>query len=288
MPLTAIGGSTGTVVIGNEGTGFFPEVLHPNVQTYVGAQASVGYIMSVNEIDAVNNLVWSMVGTGIWDKMQIVYPCIGNSTTGGNSFKWNLKDTSTFNITFQGSWTFASTGMQIAAANIANRGLTGYTPNIHSIVGDAHISIYLRNFATGVTPSVFGSYYNLEGGGLITGSQSPIGNINTWVQNAVSPSGLVSISGFSGGMLIGSRLTSNSVAINTLNGGIRSASLNTGSGVRNSQQIWIGTGQIIGNSTSASPQEIAFASIGFGLTRPQISSFYNIVQAFQTKLGRQV
>jgi hypothetical protein len=288
MPLTALGGASGTVVIGDEATGFFPEVLHPNVQAYVGAQASVGYIMSVNEIDAVNNLVWAMVASGIWDKMEIVYPCIGNNA---NSFKWNLKDTTTFNITFLGSWVFASTGMQIAAANTANRGATGYTPSVNQTLGSAHISVYIRNFYTsGTTGGIFGAYAQFSGfGTLIGASTSLAGSADGWVQNSGSTSGRVSLSGYSGGMLIASRTTSNVVAINTLNGGIASAAINAWSNSRVTLQVHIGcTFGGTGSLQICQPQEIAFASLGLGLTRIDIKNFYLIVQAFQTKLGRQV
>lgn len=284
MPFTTIYDG-GTRVIGDTSiTGIVPQSIHPNVFAYIAAQNSVGYAMSRVEIDAVNNLVWGMVGSGLWDKMQVVYPCIGNNAA---SFKWNLKDTTTFNITFQGSWIYASTGMQIAAANLANRGLTGWFPNINGAVGDVHISIYVRNFATTVTSSLFGSYYSLAGGGVMVGGQVTANNINTWVQNAGTISGTIPISGYSGGMLIGSRLTSTGVAISTLNGGIASSNLNTTTGVRNSQQVWIGNAQII-SGVAAVPQEIAFASLGLGLSRIDMRNFYTIVQAFQTKLGRQV
>lgn len=292
MPLTAIGGAAGTVTIGNESTGFFPEVLHPDVQAYVGAQASVGYIMTVNEIDAVNNLVWAMVGSGIWDKMQVVYPCIGNATTGANSFKWNLKNIASFNITFFGSWTFAQTGMQVATTSRSNYGRTGYTPSVNQTLNSAHASIYLRNFylSSTLAAGVFGSYGQFEGQGTLIGvSQYVANSANMTCQNAGPQlSGTINLTGKAGGLLTVTRNSTQAQSFSALNDGFITGAIGTSSANRTIREMWIGTDNISGGANLPQPQEIAFASIGLGLSRVDIRNFYAIVQAFQTKLGRQV
>jgi hypothetical protein len=290
MPLTALGGSAGTVVVGESTTNAYAQTLHPNVSAYIAAQASIGYAMTRTEIDAVNNLVWAMVANDLWDKMEVVYPCIGNNAA---SFKWNLKNTATFNITFFGSWIYASTGMQVAAANAANRGATGYTPSVHQTVGDAHISVYCRNFyLAGVTAPVFGAYGQFSGGGFSVGASSSVaGSADGWVQNTGSGSGRISLSGYSGGMLTASRITSSSVSFSTINNFVRFAALNTPASppTRVSLQINVGSSFTgTGVMTASQPQEVAFASMGLGLTPQQCRNYYFIVQSFQTALGRQV
>lgn len=287
MPLTALGGTAGTVVIGDTTTTVFPQTLHPNVMAYVAAQSSIGYAMTRIEIDAVNNLVWGLVANDLWTKMQVIYPCIGNNAA---SFKWNLKDTTTFNLTFAGSWTYASTGMQVAAANIANRAGTGYTPSTHQTLDNAHISVYVRNFYTaGVTGSIFGSYYSLGGGGTAVGASNGIaGSADGWCINLGGGSGRLSLSGYAGGMLTATRITASSVASNILNGGLRSTTLPATSGTRVAFEITIGSSASGASYVACEPQEIAFATIGLGLTQRDVINFYNIVQSFQTTLGRQV
>ena len=44
----------------------------------------------------------------------------------------------------------------------------------------------------------------------------------------------------------------------------------------------------IGGGSLFSSREQAFASIGFSLTNSEATTFYNLVQAFQTSLSRQV
>jgi hypothetical protein len=284
MPLTALGGTSGTVVIGDTTTAVFPQTLHPSVNAYIAAQRSVGYIMTRVEIDAVNNLVLAMVANDLWDKMQVIYPCIGNNAA---SFKWNLKDTTTFNITFQGSWVYASTGMQVAAASTANRGLTGYTPSVHQTLDNAHISVYVRNFYTaGTNGSIFGAYNQFGGGGTMIGISAQVaGSTDSWCINIGSMSGRTSLSGYTGGMFTVSRLTASGYASNVLNNNARSTVLPGTSGTRVPSEIWIGTAQ---GSTACQPQEIAFATIGLGLNQRNVINLYNIVQSFQTALGRQV
>ena len=287
MPLTALGGTAGTVVIGDSTTTVFPQTLHPNVMAYVAAQSSIGYAMTRTQIDAVNNLVWGLVANDLWTKMQVIYPCIGNN---GNSFKWNLKDTTTFNLAFTGSWTYASTGMQVAASNAANRAATGYTPSTHQTLDNAHISVYVRNFYTaGVTGSIFGAYNSLGGGGTAVGASNGIaGSADAWCINVGGSSGRLSLSGYAGGMLTATRITASSVASNILNGGLRSTTLPATSGTRVASEIYIGATLVTGTFTACQPQEIAFATIGLGLTQRDVINFYNIVQSFQTTLGRQV
>jgi hypothetical protein len=296
MPLTAIGGASGTVTIGNETTGFFPEVLHPNVQAYVGAQASVGYIMSVNEIDSVNNLVWAMIGSGLWDKMQVVYPCIGNSTTGANSFKWNLKDISTKNLVFTGAWTFASTGMQVSTRSSAIFANTGYNSLADQQFQNVHMGIYIRNFSTG-SPNLGGAiagYYRSNSSGGVGGTMiSPGAALNTaygWCQNLGTTSGNLSTSGISGGLLTVTRSASIPNGLHTLNGLQRVGSALAAGGNTEifSINFYLGRANVVAATVTVDPQEFAFASIGRGFTRTDIQNYYSIVQGFQTKLGRQV
>jgi hypothetical protein len=295
MPLTAIGGASGTVTIGNETTGFFPEVLHPNVQAYVGAQASVGYTMSVNEIDSVNNLVWAMIGSGLWDKMQVVYPCIGNSTTGANSFKWNLKDISTKNLVFTGAWTFAPTGMQISTRSNSIFANTGYNSLADQQFNNVHMGIYIRNFSTGspnLGAGIAGYYVGAAAGGKGGVMIAPGQALNTaygWCQNLGATSGNLSTSGVVGGLLTVTRSASVPTGLHTLNGLQRVTVIGGTSNTETfNQNFLLGRAVVVPGVVTVDPQEFAFASIGRGFTRTDIQNYYSIVQGFQTKLGRQV
>ena len=292
MPLTTIYGD-GIRVIGNDSPALIPQPLHPNVSSYVAAQSSAGYAMTLVEVDAVNNLVWAMVGNGIWDKMQVVYPCIGNSTIGANAFKWNLISTTANTLAFTGAWTFASTGMQISTRNSTSYAQTSYNLSTNQSQYNAHLSVYLRNFATGspVSGFVAGAYWsNTVGGqgGTAIAPGNAVGTSYGWIQNTGGTSGALSISGYSGGFLLVNR-TSNTSGFQYLNGGIRVGSnFPTANAGRDSITMRLGNGLNNLQTNTSDPQEIAFVSVGTGLTRTEISNLYAIVQSYQTALGRQV
>jgi hypothetical protein len=295
MPLTTIYDG-GTRVVGSTSQPLLPQPLHPNVSAYIVAQASVGYIMTRVEVDAVNNLVWSMVGSGLWDKMQVVYPCIGNSTTGANSFKWNLKDISTKNLVFTGAWTFASTGMQVSTRSSAIFANTGYNSLTDQQFQNVHMGIYIRNFSTG-SPNLGGAiagYYRSNTSGGVGGTMiSPGAALNTaygWCQNLGTSSGILSTSGISGGLLTVTRSASIPNGLHTLNGLQRVGGALAAGGNTEifSINFYLGRANVVAATVTVDPQEFAFASIGRGFTRTDIQNYYSIVQAFQTTLGRQV
>ncbi len=66
MPLTTIYGD-GTRIVGDANA--LEQTLHPTVMAYINIMHSPtggNYAMSVNEIDAVNNMVQALVSNGIW------------------------------------------------------------------------------------------------------------------------------------------------------------------------------------------------------------------------------
>jgi len=276
MPLTALGGDAGTVVIGDTTTTVFPQTLHPSVNAYIAAQKSIGYVMTRTEIDAVNNYVLGLVGIGVWDKIQALYPCIGNNAA---SFKWNLKDTTAFNLVFTGTWVYASTGMRGngASGTLAN---TTFNPAISSTLGNVHISIYLRNNAPSGNNYIMGNYSTT---GFAFQLSATLANfyVNQASVNQIS----LTSPAWSGGMLIGSRVSGVSFAL--LNNSFKRVSpLLTEAASFRSAVISLGgnTGQSQGGALS----EIAMASIGRGLTQIEANAFYVLTQIYQTELGRQV
>jgi hypothetical protein len=70
--------------------------------------------------------------------------------------------------------------------------------------------------------------------------------------------------------------------VSQISGGVNSTTLSTNS-------FWLGaTNNFSGGAYYFSPRELAFATIGEGLTATEASSLYTIVQKYQTTLGRQV
>lgn len=235
---------------------------------------------------AINTLVVQMKADNIWSKMKAVYPMVGGTA---NSHKFNLKDPrdldAAFRLVFNGGWTHSSTG---ATPN----GTNGYadTKLIPSNVlqaTNAHHAYYLRTNKS-ISSSVA---YGCEGNSGATNRFSfypyafNIGWINDIYDN--SQSRLTSNSGPSTGLIIGTRASSSSNKIFKNNVQLASTTNNT-NGTRPSVNYIIGAYNVVNSIQFYDTNQLAFASIGDGLTDIEAANLYTRVQAFQTALSRQV
>jgi len=289
MPITALGGASGTVVIGDTTTAVFPQTLHPNVMAYVAAQVANGYSPSRTRIDALNNLVLGLVANGIWDKFQAIYPFLGGTTAAAQ--KWNIKDVqdtnAAFRLTFAGSWTFAETGVKTVTATTGNYARTYYTPSANATNNSGHLTAYIRNQFTGSgcvmggtnTSIVSGVAFQVFASTSTNGTTMQARNSSDFLNFGTSAAGMYSgnLSGASSqeayynGVLRGSNSSASSL-LSSATAEIVLAARNTG-------------GLSIDQPNNA---EIAFAAIGASLSALEEKLLYQIVQAYQTALGRQV
>jgi hypothetical protein len=287
MPLTALGGASGTVVIGDTTTTVFPQTLHPNVSAYVAAQIANGYSPSRERIDALNNLVWGFVSSGIWDKCQVIYPFLGGTTAAAQ--KWNLKDVqdtnAAFRLTFAGSWTFAETGVKPAAALAANYARTYYTPSVNATSNSGHLTTYIRNQFTG-QGCVIGAANGTAG--TVDASQIFVSTVisSTTIQ-ARNASDQITFGTSAAGMYSGNRSSSASAQA-YYNGFLRLSSIATSTALTTSELTMAGRNGGSLSITQSTNSEIAFTTIGTSLTALENKLMYQIVQAYQTALGRQV
>lgn len=284
MPLTALGGTAGTVVIGDTTTTVFPQTLHPNVMAYVAAQAGIGYAMTRTEIDAVNNLVWGLVGMGLWDKLQVIYPFIGSSL---NAQKWNLKDTTTFNITFVGTGftTSSANGLQKTVADALSYGTTGYTPSVNASAFDFHQSIYVGTTQATSIITPIGAFSSPTKLGLLTGNGASVFGIQNISSTSVQYN-VFTTRATNTGFVIGSRTASNNIML-FINGALIGSNTTTAtSDILPTNQVAIGISTP--GTAYASTQAFRFASIGTGLDQIQAKNLSILVQSYNTTLARQV
>lgn len=80
--------------------------IDPDAQAFITASGISG-----TEADAINDLVIELKGTGLWTKMQAVWPFVGSTSS---TQKWNLKDPRNLNaayrLTFEETWTHDASG----------------------------------------------------------------------------------------------------------------------------------------------------------------------------------
>lgn len=237
-------------------------------------------ITDLTQKEAICTLVAGLKSNGIWSKMKAIYPFVGGTAS---QHKFNLKnplDTDlAYRLDFNGVLTHSSTGVK-------GDGITGYADTF--FIGDlnnVHISIYIPNntasnggIEMGARDNTFVINFtqlnvSFTDGNLYGGAQttlfSPLSNSN------------------SQGFYLTSRLSSsqyvnykNSSKIQT----ISSASTNIVD-----YSMYIGARNENGVLPSFfSDREFSFATAGEGLNDTESLNLYNIIQTFQTTLGRNI
>lgn len=280
MPHTTIYDG-GTRVIGD--STFFPQNIHPSVFAYIASQRSIGYAMTRVEVDAINELVWNLEGCGLWTKMDLIYPFIGDSL---NAMQWNLKNTSQYNITFTGTAFTTSTANGLAKTTTASTSYGTIAFNVRNLLSGSsnHISTYIGTSQAGIiTP--FGSYGGIQTEIFRTFSGS--GTNQFGVQLGGGTGGLSLVATASTGYIIGSRTSLSNASMYI--GGIRRVNNTTtvpSTNLPNTANI--GVGMSVSGQAYPSTQAIRFATIGSGLTDIDARNLSIIVQIYQTALGRQV
>lgn len=255
--------------------------IDPDTGTFINATS----ITDATQIRAVNNLVLGLKNIGIWNKMQAIYPFVGGTEA---AHIYNLKDPRNLNaayrLGFSGSgWSHTSNGIQgNGTSSYAN---TFFNPSTNGTLNNAHISVYSR---TDSAPASFvieiGN--NQQSGPTDAGSSIGIRYNNLLYLNIHSLTSTTNTT-TSLGFYVANRISSGATR-NAINGQIRVISANTV--YAGNSNIFIGAlnNPSLGGPAYYSSRQIAFASIGSGLTDNEQILFYNIVQQYQTTLGRQV
>jgi hypothetical protein len=233
------------------------------------------------EATAINNLVIGLKDDSLWTKMKAVYPFVGGTAS---THKWNLKDPrdldAAFRLVFTGGWTHSSTGAQPNGTNgYAN---TYFAPNGILAYNNNHLSYYSRTNTTAV--------YDI-GSGDGTGAT----NLDLFLRRSGDTAGYDSgnfatnrntfSNSDSRGFFNGTTVSTNSKYFkNGVNQNTKALSVSSVS----SFNMYLGGFNESNISTFYGNKQIAFASIGDGLTDTEAANFYTAVQAFQTALSRNV
>jgi hypothetical protein len=230
---------------------------------------------------AICTLVTSMKANGTWVKCNAIYPMVGGTAA---THKFNLKnplDTdAAYRLLFSGGWTHSANGAlpngtnAYADTRLATNVLTS---------NSNHLSVYVRTAqSTNAVP--IGSF-NLAGTLLFQL------NISTGVGLAYYTGGLttqlLSALANSLGFFTGTTRANNDRK--TFRNAVQQASLTTAINTNyNSLFNYLGARNQDNVANQYSGQQLAFASIGSGLSDAEASALYTSVQAFNTTLSRQV
>jgi hypothetical protein len=230
---------------------------------------------------AINTLVVDLKADGLWTKMQALYPFVGGTAT---THKFNLKDPrdldAAFRLVFSGGWTHSSTGALPNGTNAYAD--TFLVPSTNLSLNSVHISSYLRTNLQFAGPIIStedaGTYYN---GLYIWPWQST--NLYSVRINDNGSTGVAAAPADIRGLHVATR-TAVGVKKYRLNNTQIFNSTEASTGL-NTSSIYLAKSR---NNANYNGNQIAFSSIGDGLTDTEAANLYTAVQAFQTTLSRQV
>lgn len=243
-------------------------------------------ITDVNQKGAVNTMVLSLKSGGLWTKLKAVYPFVGGTAS---SHKYNLKNPAdtdgAFRIVFNGGVTHNANGVTFNGST--GYGDTKFTMANFNSTTDLSIGVYNRStfinsYAFGIAD--MGIYGSPAQFGLFAFIRRfyPNGFGDQWTPAWVNGDYFGFISSIVRGAA-DSETYRNGVSLITQTTNINSNSPSAG------QSIYIGAANNnSGTSVDNNAFNYAFAYLGDALSDAEALSFYNIVQAYQTALGRQV
>jgi hypothetical protein len=229
-------------------------------------------ITDATQKSSINTLVVDLKGYGLWSKMYALYPFVGGTAT---THKYNLKnplDTdAAFRLAFSGGITHDANG--ITGNNVNSTSDTFLSDANDLDIDDKHISMYQRNILSTPSNTSMGvnatCYFYLN---FSANNYSTLGMNQSAFTVATPQKGTFIMSKIVSGEF---KYYQNSLTAVTKTG-INNSSTNNYR-ILSSE---FGSGSSFAN--------IAFSSIGLGLTATEVTNLRTSIETFQTTLSRNV
>jgi hypothetical protein len=231
---------------------------------------------------SIDKLVVDLKSAGVWTKMKAIYPMVGGTAA---THKFNLKDPrdldAAFRLQFFGGVTHNSNGVTF-------NGLNGYADTFYNestieTANNTHRAVYDKSTSND-NASQLGSF---SGGGA---SRNYIcTNYSGFlIVDCYNTSGgrIQVLNNGSAGFWVSSRLTNTD--LKAYKNGTQIGSASGGAGTQPNVKTFIGAHNNSGTPQWFTNHNLAFASMGDGLTATEATNYRTAVQTFQTSLGRQV
>jgi hypothetical protein len=257
-----------------------PSGLDPDAVTYLNAIITTGGTLNATISAATNTLFVDLKANGLYSKIDAMYPLIGGTA---NSSMFNAKnpidDNSAFRLTYNGGGFTYSNATGMAVPNGATTYCdTYYNPTNETTASDQHISVYTSTNVTAPIPFIgsfdgneIGIYPNFNS----TTRFYPVVRGNGQPYQFATQSTQIGIGYFiattDGTNVIGSK------------NGVVVVNAAQAPGLTNLNHY---LGNCNGNLSSGNVGTARFATIGKALTTGELTTLSNIVNAFQTALGR--
>lgn len=241
-------------------------------------------INDITQINAITQLVADLKNYGLWAKMKSIYPFVGGEAA---QHKFNLKDArdldAAFRLVFSGGITHNSNGITGNGSNAFCD--SKLIPSSHLTNNNLSITLYSRT--TGQTSSNEMGCSGTSFLPIISLSCRATNNTALFDGYDFTTHRLTPTSNDGSGLFHGNILTSTNQKFYR-NGSQIASQTAAQTQTQPSQPLYILARNDNGTAANYSSRNLAFASIGDGLTDTEASNLYTSVQAFQTTLGRQV
>ena len=240
------------------------------------AFATATAITDTTILNALNTFDLGLISNGLDTKMKALYPFVGGTaTTHKYNFMNPLDTNAAYRLTFSGGWTHSSTGAKGNGTNTVAQTYFNDKFNFTNFFNGG-LGIYSRTNETGV---------------YLEGNLSDGTNCQMALYTKFSTTGMLFVTqgtvsastSDSLGMLVGHNISSSDKRIYK-NGVKLATDTTTVTVIASDITITFGacSGSYIGN------KEYAMAQITEGMNDTDQTNFYNLAQAFQTSLSRQV
>ena len=224
-------------------------------------------IIDLTQQSAINTLVIGLKTNNLWTKMLSIYPLIGGTAY---SHKFNLKTQTLYNVQWFGAITHNSNGVTFTNGY----GNCVVTPANTGDLNNFHFSVYTRNTGSGTFGYIGGE---LRGGSPPYTEMHWFGNGYHYINSANV--GAVALNNTAGSLVL-SRISSTQVSGS--NNGNLTANTSVNSTIISPQPI------LLNSNGNTSNVNLAFATVGYGLTATDAGNLHALVQAYQTTLARNV
>lgn len=243
----------------------------PDAQAFITAAA----ITDPTQQSAINTLVVDLKGYGVWTKMKALYPFVGGTAT---THKFNLKNpldtNAAFRILWSGGVTHSANGVLFGGVNGSGDTFLNDLSNLAQ--NSAHVSVYSRTNASSLlAPSIASNSYGQNGGTKLT-----LNFANATYYSVHSADQPNSSNTDTRGIFIANRTVSTGTSL-SIRGTVTTHT-------QASQTPSNTTFRLGGYASFYDNKQLAFATIGDGLTNTDMTNLTTAVQAFQTTLGRNV
>lgn len=235
--------------------------------------------------NAVNQLVVDLKAASLWTKMIAIYPFVGGTA---DTHKYNLKNPQDTDGAFRIVWVGTVTHN---ANGITPNGTTGYgdtkLTGASLTIDNTHLSVYCRTIGTDQTRCEIGAQHNVNASSLVLRVRNN-GFFDSIAYSTQVGDSTVSVASTDGrGFFIGTRTSSTVLRI--FKNGVTSATQTaTRSGSLPTIPLYVGARNFNSGINDPSNRNLAFVSVGSGLSDADAANFNTAVQAYQTALGRQV